>query len=102
MNTNRTAAPALATATATVTVAGETRTITLEVSRDGKRASAPSGTFVGRIGAGQATYPANPLFTLNRAGEWAMGSTLIRNRPARVTGWADVAALTNRADQSRA
>lgn len=90
------------TATTAVTIGRETRTVELTVSTDGRRATAPSGTFVGSIGAGRATYPANPIFTPGADGTWKMGGVVIRNRQGRVTGFADTRPVTNHADQTRA
>jgi len=106
--------------TVDITVADETRNVAISYHRceDGSIGNAPVYGVVGTIGRGSARYPtAVVLFSLaegetphrgNRVTTAADGSrwqyhmgTCIRNRQARIVGWADTAGITNSPNQAR-
>jgi len=107
------------TTTVTITVGRETRTIEASTRRniDETHFLAIDGV-AGTIGAGSARYPATLLLHRLREGQSARSrgtlvtdsegrqwtyhmQTCIRNRQARIVGWADTAGITNYQDQER-
>lgn len=107
------------TTTVTVTVGRETRTVearafsTLDAAHsifvDGVVASIGAGTArypdmlrLARLQSGQAT-PQGATRVVDAEGrEWSYHlATCIRNRQARIVGWADVLPVTNSHDQTR-
>lgn len=106
-----------------VSVAGEAREIEIDsyLPLDEAHNAHPTewGLFVARIGLGAARYPTNLILfpvreghphhrgneittdTEGRKWQYHLG-TCVRNRQATIVGWADVAGVTNYADQTRA
>jgi hypothetical protein len=84
----------------TVTFKGETRTV--EATQNETTGVAYVPGFVAAIGAGSARYPATAPAAQNADGSWTLGQTVIvRNRTARLVGWADKTAATNAVNQLR-
>lgn len=118
----------MATATVTITLAGVARTVPLETYGEQPSSASVRGV-VATIGAGTARYPstltlwaildgARPgsyphrataarsgfgIVTDSEGRDWAVSSeTHVRNRHARVIGWAEDKGVTNYSDQTRA
>ena len=109
------------TTTAEITVAGETRTVEISYYVRDDGTLSVGGLYkavVGTIGAGKARYPTSLALFPMTADEPAHRGNLVtvgadgtrwqynmracvRNRPARVVGWADTAGVTNARNQTR-
>jgi len=107
------------TTTVEITIAGDTRTVESHTyaSLDETHAIHVNGV-VATIGRGTARYPDTLTLHRLRAGdrprpgttkvtdsegrEWTYHTqTCVRNRQARIVGWADAAGVTNAVDQTR-
>lgn len=109
----------MTTTTATITLRGETREVEIELPRyEGGRARVQD-LVVATIGAGSARYPDALELWARKPGEatpsghtrvvaadgseWSFHlGTCIRNRQARIVGWADSLGVTNAHSQERA
>lgn len=107
------------TTTVEITAFGQTRTLEIRSWGTTHGAHTTTDVFVATIGRGAARYPIN--LDLHKLADgataprgttvvtaanghrftWHLGTT-VRNRQARIVGWADTAGVTNAIDQTRA
>lgn len=84
------------TETATITLDGQTREVQVVTYPNGLVFTSRS-EFVATIGAGKATYPVEGQI---KDGKLVI-PTLVRNRRARIVGWADQVGVTNERNNAR-